>query len=156
MKNHVSFCLILIIVLIACGCTHKQNGSGTYASGENGLRLIKGNKYCRQIKSETMWQVQRGGKFSSFQEADRYAANLKLGGYDDWRLPTRSELFNLFYIFYRNKNNDCIMNVNGDFWVTLKNQGSTPGHWEVYHLCGPEYKFVESLKTKGYVRAVRP
>ena len=156
MKDNLLFYCITIGLLIGCGCTPRQNGTGPYSSGEIGLQLIKGNKYCREITSETMWQIEKEGKFSSLQEADRYAVSLELGGYDDWRLPTKSELYKLFYIFYRNKNNDCTMNVSGDFWITLKNQEATLGHWEVYHLCGPEFKFVESIKGKGYVRAIRP
>lgn len=156
MKDNLLFYSLIIGVLIGCGCTSKQNVTGPYSSGEIGLQLLKSNKYCREINSETMWQFKKEGKFSSLQEADRYVSNLELGGYDDWRLPSKRELYNLFYIFYRKKNNDCIMNVNGDFWITPNNQEATLGHWEVYHLCGPEYKFVESIKAKGYVRAIRP
>ena len=39
-----------------------------------------------------MYQNQLFNKRYSWEEAKLYADNLRLGGYDDWRLPTRNEI----------------------------------------------------------------
>ena len=39
-----------------------------------------------------MYQNQLFNKRYSWEEAKLYAENLRLGGYDDWRLPTRDEI----------------------------------------------------------------
>ena len=74
----------------------------------------------------------------------------------DWRLPTKSELFELFYIHYWKNDGTCVMNHKGEFWMVSKNQEPSLGHWEDDLLCGPEFKFVESIKRNGFVRAIRP
>jgi len=79
-----------------------------------------------------------------------------LGGYDDWLLPTKSELFSLFYMHYWNNDGDCEMNHKGEFWVFSKGQEPALGQCEDYFLCGPEFKFVKSIKEYGFVRAIRP
>ncbi len=156
MRGHVIICFFLAYVLIGSGCAPKQNEADLYGGGKDGLLRAKGKEICQEVKSGKMWQVEKEGIFSSLQEAEQYAANLKLGGYDDWRLPTKTELFNLFHMFFWKENNDCVMNRSGEFWSVSKDRESTLGQWEAYNLCGPEYRYVESIKTKGYVRAVRP
>ncbi len=42
--------------------------------------------------NELIYQNQPFTKQYSWQEAKEYAKNLKLGGFNDWRLPTREEL----------------------------------------------------------------
>jgi len=46
-------------------------------------------------------------RFSSAREAERYAADLQLGGYGDWRLPTKAEMFNLARIFSGKEHRLC-------------------------------------------------
>ena len=111
---------------------------------------------CHEVQTNKMWQFIRDGPFSSVEEAERYAAELELGGYGDWRLPTKSELFNLYYLNYWKNDKSCEMNHRGDFWTVSKNRVPSLGHWEDYFLCGPNFKFVESFKDYGFVRAVRP
>ncbi|MDH3328865.1 MAG: DUF1566 domain-containing protein [Desulfobulbaceae bacterium] len=122
----------------------------------NKVFQYEGDGICLDIRTGRMWQVERGGSFSSLQEAEQYAANMKIGGHNDWRLPTRAELYDLHDIFFWEKNGNCTMNTTGDFW-TASEKGEKPlGHWETYYLCGPEFKYSESLGSDGYVRAVRP
>ncbi|MEJ2135947.1 MAG: DUF1566 domain-containing protein [Desulfofustis sp.] len=111
---------------------------------------------CQEVTTNRMWQFRKEGPFSSLDEADRYVAELNLDGYDDWRLPTKSELFDLFYIHYWKNDGTCMMNYKGEFWMVSKNHEPSLGHWEDDLLCGPEFKFVESIKQDGFVRAVRP
>jgi hypothetical protein len=55
------------------------NGDGTVTDNNTGL----------------MWEVVPMSGHLSYDEAVEYCENLELGGYDDWRLPTNKELFNL-------------------------------------------------------------
>lgn len=157
LATRVLFCLLACSFFIFLyGCVTRQNGKDSSRDETNGVLQYEGEGICLNIRTGRMWQVERGGSFSSFQEAEQYAVNMKLGGHNDWRLPTRAELFDLHNIFYWEKNGNCAMNTTGDFW-TASGKGEKPlGHWETYYLCGPEFKYSESLGTSGYVRAVRP
>jgi hypothetical protein len=156
MRRHVIIYCVLAYVLIGFGCASDQNGPGSHGRGKDESLQAKGELICQDVKSGKMWQVEKKGVFSSPQEAEAYAADLILGGYDDWRLPTKAEMFNLFHVFVWKQNTYCVMNRSGEFWTVSENGKSSPGHWELNYSCGPEYKYVESIKTKGYVRAVRP
>ena len=63
-----------------------------------------------------MWQVGTSRKIESLADAKNYTANLKAGGYDDWRLPTVSELYDLYIIFDLHQNGDCQLKVEGTYW----------------------------------------
>ena len=56
-----------------------QNSDGTVTDRENGL----------------MWAARDNGENISWNKADVYCRNLTLAGYQDWRLPTLSELKSL-------------------------------------------------------------
>jgi len=145
--------LVLSFLIFSNGCAPKDRKDSSM-SETGGVLQDKGQGWCLDVKSGRMWQIERGGMFSSLQEAEQYAENLQLGGYDNWRLPTKTELFDLHYIFYWKKNGDCSMKRTKEYWA-LEEGGATVGHWETYLLCAPNYKYVKSLGTKGYVRAVR-
>jgi hypothetical protein len=138
------FVCTLYILSYGCATQHKS------------IIQFKDQGICQEIKSGRMWQIDKGGKFSSLEEAERYAASLQLGGYNDWRVPTREEYFQLHYIFSERKNNDCAMNLKGEYWSMPEGEEPDLGHWETYFLCGAEFKYVESYGMEGYVRAVRP
>ena len=57
---------------------------------------------------------------------------------------------------YWENDGTCVMNHKGEFWMVSKNKEPSLGHWEDDLLCGPEFKFVESIKEDGFVRAIRP
>ena len=57
---------------------YRDNGDGTVTDLNTGL----------------MWQ-QAFADPMLFEDADGYASNLRLGGYDDWRVPTIKELYSL-------------------------------------------------------------
>ena len=145
----ILFCLSVSTFILSYGC----------ASQQKSMIQLKDQGICQEIKSGRMWQLDKGGKFSSLDEAEKYATSLHLGGYNDWRVPTRDEYFQLHTLFFSlgiGTNNDCAMDFNGDFWSVPKGEEPTLGHWEAYFLCGTEIKYVESYGIEGYVRAVRP
>jgi len=158
MKNFTIMNLLSLIVLsfliLNNGCALKDEKDSSM-SETSGLLQDEGQGVCLHVSSGSMWQIERGGMFSSFQEAKQYAENLQTGGYDDWRLPTKTELFNLYYIFFWENNGDCTMKRTGEYWA-LEEGRVILGHWETYLLCAPNHKYVKSHRTKGYVRAIRP
>ena len=155
MKCNFSTYFFIAYALILNGCVAQQDATGSDVS-KGGLFLAEGEMICHDVLTNKMWQFVKEGPFSSLDEAERYAAELRLGGYGDWRLPTKSELFELFYIHYWKNDGTCVMNHRGEFWMVSKNQEPSLGHWEDDLLCGPEFKFVESIKQNGFVRAIRP
>ena len=156
MKGIFAIYLFLAYALILNGCMTQQDAKGSRNERESGLFLAEDDMICHDVQTNKMWQFAKEGPFSSEEEAERYTAELTLGGYGDWRLPTKSELFNLFYIHYWKNDSNCVMNHIGEFWMVSKNQELSLGHWEDDLLCGPEFKFVESIKQDGFVRAIRP
>lgn len=146
--------LILSVLLLSVyGCAAS---SDAIRGGADGDLLVVGEEICQDVKTGKMWQIAKEGVFNSPEEARQYAETLSIGGYDDWRLPTRDELFDLYCIFFWERNGNCTMNRNGNFWSMSEVGVPLLGHWETYFLCAPEHKYVRSLGTRGYVRAVRP
>ena len=157
MNGNSALYVLIAITMILPGCAAQQVGTGSNDLIDSDLFLAEGGKLCHEMHTDKMWQFVKQGPFSSPQEAERYAAELRLGAYDDWRLPTKAELFDLFYSHYWNNDDSCVMNHKGEFWITSQNQEpASLGHWEDDLLCGPEFKFVEAIKQDGFVRAVRP
>ncbi|WP_028580182.1 Lcl domain-containing protein [Desulfogranum japonicum] len=120
------------------------------------LQPTENGSICLNVNSGKMWQTDKGGPFSSLQEAQLYAEALQLGGYDDWRLPSTEEMFQLFHLSFWQQNTQCNLNQNGEFWSISKDGKAQIGHWETYILCDPEFTYVKTVKPKGYVRAIRP
>lgn len=146
--------LIALFLILGNGCTAKKRKDSSI-DDRQGVLQDNGQGVCLNVDTGRMWQIKRGGKFSSFQEAKQYAENLKLGGYDDWRLPTKQELFSLHFIVYWKKNGNCKLKYPGEYFILDEDEVSL-GHWQTYILCEPNFKYVQSLGTKGFVRAVRP
>ncbi|WP_028585567.1 Lcl domain-containing protein [Desulfogranum mediterraneum] len=147
MKDQLITAMVLAVLsLAAFGCAPQKN---ILLGGE-------GKGFCQELTSGKMWQLERGGPFSSLQEAEQYAAQLQLGGYDDWRLPANEELLQLFRLSFWKKNQGCELKQSGEFWSVSRAGKASLGHWESYILCDPEFRYVNALKTSGYVRAIRP
>ena len=70
---------LVVLVLIVLKITHKKVKE---INTIKGITIIDG----------LMYQNQPFTKRYTWEEAKEYAKNLRLGGYDDWRLPTREEL----------------------------------------------------------------
>jgi hypothetical protein len=50
-----------------------------------------GDGTVTDTRRKIMWQRGDNGKEVTFEEAERYCKNLRLGGYADWRLPNPEE-----------------------------------------------------------------
>lgn len=156
MKNHLLFYLCLSCMLLLTSCATQPDSHGSGETRRDGLVLQQNKLVCQESRTGKIWQFKKGGPFSSQTEAARYASDLILAGYSDWRLPTKSELFNLYYLHYWHKDHSCVMDHTSDFWSTTSEQQSITGHWEDYLLCDPEFTYVKSDENTGFVRAVRP
>lgn len=151
----VIFYCCIAVVITSCG-GDSAHRVPTPKGQDAGAMAAKGSDICLDVRSGKFWQVERQGPFSSHQEATRYVHNLQLAGYADWRLPTTSELFYLYYTFFWKKNGTCSLNLEGEYWSTDNKGQISLGHWETFILCDPEFKYVDSLRAEGFVRAIRP
>ncbi|MFN2369228.1 MAG: DUF1566 domain-containing protein, partial [Desulfurivibrionaceae bacterium] len=107
--------------------------------------------------SPLMWQKHRSSLFSSREEADRYVEELELGGYTDWRLPTREELLDFYFVFDFGDADagEYGIRIEGDYWSADKDGIGFSGGWK------DDGEFCEITRgyqpaARGYVRAVRP
>ena len=103
-----------------------------------------------------MWQKTRGPRFTSWEDADNYVKSLRIGGYSDWRLPTKEEFLELYFVFdFGNaKIEDQGLVMEGNYWSAEKDGGIFCGAWKDGDSCEISRNYQPA--TKGYVRAVRP
>lgn len=73
--------------------SQKTSRTGKPASG----RFVDHGEYVEDTATGQLWQKDgaASGKLN-FDQAQQYAANLKLGGLEEWRVPTRKELESIF------------------------------------------------------------
>lgn len=140
---------------VISGCAASKNSTEMLPGKSQERFKVQGREICIDSRTGKMWQKGKEGGFHSYEDAQQYVNNLQLGGYSDWRLPTKSELFDLHNVFFLKKNGNCTMKRTGEYWSTDKKDTPALGHWETYHLCGPGFKYVKSVGSKGYVRAIR-
>jgi len=106
-------------------------------------------------KTGLMWQTGRSRSFTNKNDAARFVEDLTLGGHSDWRLPTLEERLNLKNTFDLKRNGSCTLKrLDGSYWTAETKMKTQPGRLEPNNECGGGYDFI--LKSKGYVRAVRP
>jgi len=146
---------VFLALSMLAGCAGAGHDPASTMADRRDRLVDLGSGTCRQTNNGLIWQVDKSRQYSSWQEARRYAENLELGGCNDWRLPTKDELYMLHYISELQGDNDCKMKLSGNFWSFTAGQEATAGRWESYPLCGGnEFRYVKT--DKGFVRAVRP
>mgnify|MGYP000073463541 CR=1 FL=1 len=143
-KNVLLVLLLLSPLLTSCAVTRTAN------------LTVVGDDILKVSSSPLMWQKARGPLFTSWEEAEKYAKILRLGGYSDWRLPTREEFLELYFVFdFGNaKSKDHGITIEGNYWSADKNGLGFSGAWKDGDSCEISRNFQPA--TKGYVRAVRP
>ncbi len=92
---------------------------------------------------------------TSGDTAATYCANLTLGGYTDWRLPTRKELVGLSdYGRYDPAISPVFTHTaSGSYWSSSTNEGYHDDAWRVYFYSGGQYYGGKDYSL--YVRCVR-
>jgi len=88
------------------------------------------------------------GKVLTWQKAKEYCSSLALGGYSDWRLPTKDELTAL----YRQKSKLTNL-VSSDYWSSTTYENSHESAWDVDFRNGYVYYYAKD--SNSYVRCVR-
>ena len=89
-------CSLLLMLGIACtfilaSCTTSVTTEDGSVVQQKVFLEDMGNGMCRQLPSGLIWQIEESKKFTTLKEANEYVNSLKFGGFDDWRLPTRTE-----------------------------------------------------------------
>ena len=108
------------------------------------------------LRTGLMWQRHTSEDRFNLEAAKKYAANLRLGGYEDWRVPTKDELLS---IVDRTRANPAIdTEVFPDtpshwFWTVSPDAGSSNSAWVVNFRSGNSYAF--DVSSVSRVRCVR-
>lgn len=134
--------------------SYTDNGDGTITDNITGL----------------MWQQSPIDEGVSFYEAEAYADDLVLAGYDDWRLPTAKELFSISDFTsgwpYLNTNYfdlaiDNDISKDEQYWseqyVGTTVEGGDDAAFGINHVTGHIKAYAASVSGQmgNYVRAVR-
>lgn len=154
-KGGRPFTLLAIALLI-----FMLSGCANYADDSKGIALFGGtrlvaldNGICQDIKTKKMWLIEKSKRIGSLSEAKKYTSSLKAGGYNDWRLPTVAELYELYMLFDLHQNGTCRLQVEGTYWSGEADNEGRVGAWELDDNCDPERQYIP--KKRGYVRAIR-
>ena len=104
---------------------------------------------------QLMWAADESPKGLTHAKAEKYAADLRLGGFDDWRQPDRWELCSICDL---TRTDPCIdtsvFRSNGSWVWTRENYASVSGcAWNVNFFLG--YTDIDLPSYEARVRAVR-
>ncbi len=150
MRHIISFSIIAVWLFSVTGCA----GIAANSSVDPARIIDLGNGICQDTKSGLMWAKERTRTIRSMDDAQRAATELELAGYDDWRLPTIYELYDIHYAYDLKLGEACAIELEGNYWSDEKDGEGMVGAWEIGAGCGPEREYFG--KNTGYVRAVRP
>jgi len=126
------------------------------------------------IIGDLMWEKE--SREMNWDNGMEYAKNLRLGGYDDWRMPTIEELEEVVTLCggilteydevfmiertYNNEANEAYQAnykekgfASGNFWSSTSYAGSFSDAWSVYFYDGDPFYDVKIVSY--YVRCVR-
>jgi hypothetical protein len=124
------------------------------AEGRRSFLTSVGDEYFENSKNGDMWTKVRSKRIKEFSDVQQYLSDLNEGQFNDWRLPTRQELYDLFLIFDLKNNGDVRIRVEGKYWLASDEGKLSVGAWEIGGGCGPERGFFSG--GKGHIRAIRP
>lgn len=150
-KSVINWFVILPMFAVLLFCM----SSGTAKSGDRASFLMSvGDEYFQNSKNGSMWTNVRSKRIKEFSNVQQYLSDLNDGQFNDWRLPTKQELYDLFQIFDLKNNGDIEIQVEGKYWLASDKGELSVGTWEIGGGCGPERGFFSG--GKGHIRAVRP
>lgn len=110
------------------------------------------------LVTNLVWQREPPAVLRTWQQAKDYCENLSLGGYDDWRLPTRIELLSIVHSGTQNPSiyTPAFLNTQDDayYWSASPYAGQAGHYWLVSFQWGnadPD----DGSQPSDYVRCVR-
>jgi hypothetical protein len=121
MKN-VRFLLSLFICLLVI--------LPVTASAKMGAVTILGGEIIQEPENGRMWQMNRSKKMRSSTEVQEYLSKLNKGEYNDWRLPTKYELYDFFLLFALKENQELDIKLEMSYWLVGNNGKMIVGSWE--------------------------
>ncbi len=116
--------------------------------------IILSEKVFQESSSHLDWQTQRSKRIKTEKEVQLYLQTLNHGEHDDWRLPTKQELYDIFSIFDLKLNGEVKVQLEGNYWLADDKGQPYVGAWKIGDQCGPSRSF--SRAKAGVIRAVRP
>ena len=92
---------------------------------------------------------------TSGDTATTYCRNLSLGGYTDWRLPSKDELYGIVKSTVINPSISGVFQHTASdyYWSSTTYAGSSSDAWDVYFGNGYQHYYYKT--GSGYVRCVR-
>lgn len=124
------------------------------AHGTAGSLVQISENLFQEKKHGKTWQVNRSKRIKNTDDAAAYLSKLNQGKYNNWRLPTKQELQELFDIFDHKDNGSVMIRLEGSYWLAEYDGVPYVGSLEIGDQCGPSRTFY--IGKAGYVRAVRP
>ena len=100
------------------------------ASAKMGAVTILDGDIIQEPENGRMWQMNRSKKMRSSTEVQEYLSNLNKGEYNDWRLPTKYELYDLFLLFALKENQELDIKLELSYWLVGNNGKMIVGSWE--------------------------
>ncbi len=146
-----------------------QSSSYTSTSGEDADFIINPLSFTNNAdgtitdnNTGLMWQKTDGGEMT-FEKAEIFCSNLRLGGYADWRLPSSIELFSINHFDHLNPAVDtiCFTKTQAQYWWTSEKRADDSTRVWVVNAGGgigphPKTETISAGGTKLFhIRAVR-
>lgn len=144
---HVILPMIAVLFFCMSPDTAKGKDRGSFLTSVS-------DEYFENSKNGDMWTKARSKRIKTMSDVQQYLSDLNEGQFNDWRLPTRQELYDLFLIFDLKNNGDVKIRVEGKYWLASDQGKLSVGAWEIGGGCGPERGFFSG--GKGHIRAIRP
>jgi hypothetical protein len=152
--------IIYIVVILNIGL---WNGCGNKIKKEKYLR-DKNTQIVYDRKMSLMWQddkyVAKDENLFTWYDAIAFCQNLHFGGYSDWRLPNKDELYSLADIKVdgKQKINPAIDSsfeyiVGAPYWTVSKVEGSETDAWYINFYASGLFK--NKKDNHYFVRCVR-
>lgn len=142
------FSSITLVLLLLAGVFNTPDAS---TAGEPVLNQISEDIF-QNSRNDQMWQMRKSKRLKTASSAEQYLNQLNQGEYQDWRLPTKQELYTLFSYFDLKLYGNVRIQLEGNYWI--ENKGIQVGTWGIGDQCGPSRTFY--TQKAGYVRAIRP
>jgi len=150
--SKIQICLFLqLTILSICIYSYPAQAEETKAKPQLSL---SGDLYFVNNPKNNMWIKTRSKRVDSVDDVQQHLSTLNKGEFNDWRLPTKRELYNLFSIFDMKKNGKVKIRIEGSYWLVNNTGKVIAGAWEIGDGCGPERIFYPS--KEAHIMAIRP